>query len=335
MKHSSYTPCVLTGVGIISIPSELITEILYRLPSKSVGRFRCFSKDWLSLLSSPQFIKIHEATLNQGPIIYHVSGSIIPYLIPFHQFKEEEKAVPVEFPLKLPYIKPDFYGSCNGLVLMSMYHNDFVPGMLIISNPTTREYVELPKCEYGSGIMFGGYKVGFFYDAVTDEYKYHRWTSKPDGFVNGFLHWITKGCPNDLPIIVAFCLANEKFSKVLTPNNFGILFKYDCEVVNFDGKLAIFVDGEIWLMKEYGVKESWTKMILHGLDEIPISTYEPNIFNYNKKILVVSDNQMLMYDIEEGKLSKQHIYASQNLRGLQISAVCVESLLSLKSSGTS
>ncbi|XP_071703792.1 F-box/kelch-repeat protein At3g06240-like [Rutidosis leptorrhynchoides] len=357
--------------GIISIPSDIITEILYRLPSKSVGRFRCVSKDWLSLLTSPQFIKIHETTLNQSHIIYQVNSSIIPYLIPFHQFEEEE-ALPVEFHLKLPYFTPVVYGSCNGLVLMSYHHDDFVPDMLVISNPTTREYVELPKCDYGSGIMFGWYRIGFFYDAESNDYKVaticrvhrssnihticiyvdvyslgtntwtrvtdypykHRWTSKPGGLVNGFLHWIIKGF-NDLPILVAFCLANEKSSEVSLPNDLDILFKYHVsELVNFDGKLAIFVEGEIWLMKEYGVKESWTKITLHGLDETPISINELRIFNYNEKILLVGDNQMLMYDIEEGKLCK-HMYASRNIGDLKVRAMCVESLVSLKSSGTS
>ncbi|XP_071705118.1 F-box/kelch-repeat protein At3g06240-like [Rutidosis leptorrhynchoides] len=158
-----------------------------------------------------------------------------------------EETIPVEFHIKLAFFKPIVYGSYNGLVLMmSIYHHGFVPDMLVISNPTTREYVELPKCDYGSGIMFRRYKIGFNYDVVTDDYKavaiccvvcsynvystctyvdvyslrtntwkrvtdypykHHRWTNKPDGLVNGFLHWVTQG-PNDLLVIVAFCLAN-------------------------------------------------------------------------------------------------------------------------------
>ncbi|XP_071705116.1 F-box/kelch-repeat protein At3g06240-like [Rutidosis leptorrhynchoides] len=176
--------------------------------------------------------------------------------------------------------------------------------------------------------------IGFFYDAVTDDYKVAIICSIPShdcvyvDIYSGF---------NDLPIIVAFCLANEKFSEVSLPNDLDILIKCSvCELVNFDGKLAIYVDREIWLMKEYGVKESWTKIILHGLDGNLISLNKPRIFNYNEKILVVSDNQMLMYDIEEVKLCK-HICASQNLRNLQIRGqlMFVESLMSLKSIGAS
>ncbi|XP_071713538.1 F-box/kelch-repeat protein At3g06240-like [Rutidosis leptorrhynchoides] len=204
------------------------------------------------------------------------------------------EAVPVEFRTKWPYFRPVYHGSWNAFVLMSLYCQDYVHRMLVILNPTTREYVELPKCDYGSGIMHSRYNIGFFYDAETDDYKvatifrvhrssnihtsciyvdvyslrtntwtrvtdypykHHEWTSKPDCFVNGFLHWIIKG-PNDLPIIVAFCLENEKFSEVLLPNDVGILSKSEFKLYTFDGKLSIFSRAEIWLMKEYGVKES-------------------------------------------------------------------------------
>ncbi|KAH0730598.1 hypothetical protein KY285_001506 [Solanum tuberosum] len=41
------------------LPEELIIEILYRLPVKSIGRCRCLSKHWRNFLSGPQFIKLH------------------------------------------------------------------------------------------------------------------------------------------------------------------------------------------------------------------------------------------------------------------------------------
>ncbi|CAF2100201.1 unnamed protein product [Brassica napus] len=40
-----------------SLPSDLTSEILFRLPAKSVGRFRCVSKLWLSITTDPCFIK--------------------------------------------------------------------------------------------------------------------------------------------------------------------------------------------------------------------------------------------------------------------------------------
>ncbi|CAI9117927.1 OLC1v1019419C1 [Oldenlandia corymbosa var. corymbosa] len=41
----------------INLPDELIIEILTWLPAKTLLRFRCVSKSWRALISTPKFIK--------------------------------------------------------------------------------------------------------------------------------------------------------------------------------------------------------------------------------------------------------------------------------------
>ncbi|XP_020866668.1 F-box protein At1g31080-like isoform X2 [Arabidopsis lyrata subsp. lyrata] len=46
------------GENSDSIPIDLILEILSRLPSKSIARFRCLSKLWGSMLRQPYFTEL-------------------------------------------------------------------------------------------------------------------------------------------------------------------------------------------------------------------------------------------------------------------------------------
>ncbi|XP_071703193.1 F-box/kelch-repeat protein At3g06240-like [Rutidosis leptorrhynchoides] len=366
----------MSSKGIISsIPSELITEILYRLPSKSVGRFRCVSKEWLSLLSSPQFIKTHQNTLNQNYVFFCRSRTDL-YFIPFlhhEEAKEEEEeyVVPTKFHLQVPGLNLFICSSCNGLILLSAFRRGSGHDTLVVSNPTTREFVELPVCDFQGHQIVSCIMRELGYDSLTDDYKvvtinqflnrnaadrimsvhvyslrrntwtrvidypdkYHSYFITSEAFVNGSFHWVAKKVPDQINVIVAFSLADENFSEVPSPtlvNDVDIFYKA-CRLAVVDEKPAIYSmsEGEVWLMNEYGVKGSWTKIKLNGLKDIHM-IYLPFVFYVNGKLLLVYDKEMLIYDVEDGRLSKRvDISGNTNLRGYtHFSCVCVESLVS-------
>ncbi|XP_019100245.1 PREDICTED: F-box/kelch-repeat protein At3g06240-like [Camelina sativa] len=51
------------------LPLDIITEIILRLPAKSIGRFRCVSKLFYSLSSDQGFVKSHLERTNHRKII--------------------------------------------------------------------------------------------------------------------------------------------------------------------------------------------------------------------------------------------------------------------------
>nr|XP_043607812.1 F-box/kelch-repeat protein At3g06240-like [Erigeron canadensis] len=156
--------------SIRSIPTEMITEILYRLPAKSVGRFRCVSKGWLSLLTEPAFITTHYSkTLNHNHLVFQSCKNRSLYSLSFG-YHQDKLSNPTKIRLKPPNT---FYGCCNGLVLVSVFNREFGHNLVLI-NPTTKESLDLPACTLEgilNKMMVIHVMYGFGYDSVTDDYK--------------------------------------------------------------------------------------------------------------------------------------------------------------------
>ncbi|GKA26998.1 F-box associated domain containing protein [Tanacetum coccineum] len=314
------------------IPQDIIIDILCGLPAKTLGRFRCVSKEWLSLLSEPHFIKTHQKTLNRNHLLF-ISSDCLFYSLPF----DNQSAVAK--PLLDKHYDIMYGCSCNGLVLASG-RNLRLLHTFIVFNPTTNDYVEFPMFRHDWLYNPGNYFLtGFGYDSVTDDYKvvcisyfhcprlippdkmfvhvyslrsntWRKLRNSPydhsDGkrvlgvFVNGFLHWIVNR--HSEPVIAAFSLADEKFSELPSPdfyNDVGILSDIDCRLFEVNEKLAIFhgLKGVLWLMNKHGVKESWTKIVLNGFSEkIVLNGFsEIPMSIFYQEVSLFGDNGKLMF----------------------------------------
>ncbi|XP_071687774.1 F-box protein CPR1-like [Rutidosis leptorrhynchoides] len=288
-----------------TLPPEMITNILCRLPAKLVSHFRCVSKDWLSQLSSHKFIKNHENTLNQKHILLNSLGELSLFSIPI----DYQEKIPTNLCFRLWTVH--FHGCCNGLVSgsASFCDEDFILKHYIC-NPTTKEVVGLPESghEVIDGVSKGQIVCGFDYVSLTDDYKVvmisdehkdnlsdanvtmcvhvyslrantwkgiidtpgnHTYGVGPGAFINGFLHWLEINENMYLGNITTFSLSDEKFNKMLLPK-VDFVYGRDCKLVGIGGKLGLFLEpkGEVWLMNEYGVNGSWTKILLQGFNTI-------------------------------------------------------------------
>lgn len=151
-----------------TVPLELIREILLRLPVKSVLRFKCVCKSWLSIISDSQFGISH----------YDLAASLSHrVLLRSNDFSVESIDVEdfgaVHFPLPSPspphadlgyfHDKHGFVGSCRGLVLLCYEKtND-----LILWNPSIGVHKRFPNFKYD---LRDGHLYGFVYDALSDDY---------------------------------------------------------------------------------------------------------------------------------------------------------------------
>ncbi|KAL2530258.1 F-box/kelch-repeat protein [Forsythia ovata] len=286
------------SIPLPNLSQEIITEILLRLPVKSLVKFRCVSKSWLSLISSTQFAKNHlkiSSQKNKGehdnlvfgylrdPLVILRSFNLDSFM---HDIRSLDAAKVNGF--VMDSISLLMVGSCNGLICVRDNIHE-----IFLWNPSIRKSKELP--DSGSP-YFLSLTYGFGFDDINDDYKVvetcgarykyeysaevkiyslrknswrqiERWpgfyvSDATSVFASGAFHWTT--IYNDCWHITSLNLATEMYDEVPLPDNeinmltalwLGVLRGCLCLVCNFS------THSDVWIMKEYGTRESWTKLI--------------------------------------------------------------------------
>ncbi|XP_058211472.1 F-box protein CPR1-like [Rhododendron vialii] len=127
-----------------------------------------------------------------------------------------------------------------------------------------------------------------------------RWSQ---AFLNGVVHWVYESFCECVPpnLIMSFDMASESFSVLMLPTTLAeepwtpILYS----VKLFGESLALFCDGQsydntccIWVMKEYGVAESWTKLFTFKILGMPHKIFG---FRKNGEVLQASKTSLASY----------------------------------------
>ncbi|XP_076891823.1 F-box/kelch-repeat protein At3g23880-like [Bidens hawaiensis] len=299
--------------SVLMLFTEIIVQILLKLPVDSLLRCKSVCKSWYSLISDPHFVKSHLAisttNINRHRLIYSTnskgySRSIrTPKIIKFKtcslrdvMYGNSINALELDYPSEHPFRNVWVGGSCNGLLCMNVGN-----GVLFIWNPSTRNSYRLPPS--GCDKMQIGYVVyGFGYQQSTDDYKVvelscyetdsikhetlfkiyslksgnwkkvgvypHRYSFFGSGnYCNGVLHWAAMkdfASSSYTWFILSLDLATETFGEVLQPVYdegdkelaLGSLKEWLCVLCNYRG-----IRTDVWVMKVYGVADSWTKLV--------------------------------------------------------------------------
>ncbi|CAL5187297.1 unnamed protein product [Lathyrus oleraceus] len=129
------------------------------------------------------------------------------------------------------------------------------------------------------------------------------------------------------PFIVSLDLAKESFQKIFLPDherrdgcNITLLVWKDC--------LGLISDHDVWVMKTYGVQESWIKLFSVSYLE------DPEMSSILTKALYIFEDDKLLLELQEEKRRRKLIvYNPKNgsfkvTKFVRLPEVCVESLLS-------
>ncbi|KAD4384141.1 hypothetical protein E3N88_24309 [Mikania micrantha] len=321
---------------------EIIAEILSRLPVESLLRCRSVCKSWYSLISDPHFVKSHLTRNTHHRLIYSTVPKINLKICSLYDalYHNSVNALELDYPLKHPRKSVWIVGSCNGLVCIAIEEDT-----LFIWNPSTRKSNRLPNCgsksQPGCYVLYG-----FGYQDSTDDYKvveiscifkdrakydtlvkihslkngnWKKIGAFPHGiplddsgkFSNGALHWAaSKDFGSSYSwMIVSLDLANESYCEVLQPAydegdkdlTLGAIGESLCVLCNYRG-----IRADLWVMKVYGVKDSWTRLVSipyltdPGRDQFSV----PFCISNDGKMLLQFGSRLIVYDFKNSFFSQ-------------------------------
>lgn len=159
------------------IPIDLVMEILSRLPAKYVGRCRCVSKLWATILCRKDFTELFlKKSFARPQLLFACLKDNGLFLFSSHQpqtHNEISAAIDTSYLTHVP-MTYQVCGMINGLIClkgMRIFKGSKKPTLaLVLCNPTTGESLTLPKMKMKRREIFE-VKSYFGYDPSEKQFK--------------------------------------------------------------------------------------------------------------------------------------------------------------------
>ncbi|XP_050375362.1 F-box protein At5g07610-like [Argentina anserina] len=145
-SHTPEPPRLSSPAETIANHDDLLSQILLRLEAKSLIRYQCVSKHWLSLISSPKFRERHTLRNPSPPLSAFFFLSTAKRLT-FVSLSGGSTSCPLDSVPELAGVK--ILQSCNGLLLCCSGGGERSRRGFYVVNPTTSQFSKLPSPPYG------------------------------------------------------------------------------------------------------------------------------------------------------------------------------------------
>ena len=179
-KFNFLTPAI--DPNTVDLPEDLVfSEILTRLPVKSLTQLKSVSKRWKSIISSPQFIKSYVERTNSNPFVpsncVFIKSGYCFYILNYAAYERcpddnrgEKGLIPVRnFSYSDNCINTFLIGSFNGLVCFGrVYSHASVDYYFNVYNPIMGQYHQVldPLGNFGGKLIYG-----FGFVSSMDDYR--------------------------------------------------------------------------------------------------------------------------------------------------------------------
>ncbi|PIA42042.1 hypothetical protein AQUCO_02100112v1 [Aquilegia coerulea] len=310
---------------LINIPHDILFNIFSRIPIKSLVQLRCVSKSWLHFITDSFVFNRHLSYSKNLKIILKDFQHF--YSLDCESF---DKVIEVDTGMS----KSDndkhnvvVWGSGVGGIIVSFLGR--FRKKIFLWNPCNGEHIEIHNLNMRSiSYMFSAYfdpadknywllavyhdnnvvdlsSSVFVYSVASNTWREiksipYSLPKRHGVLVNGSLHWVAahrSRISTMYDLVIAFQIGCEEFREVPLPN----CQNPNCfiDVTELGGELCLVCNYgicvEAWLMKDYGVKESWTKLFnikhptgLHFRSLIPLC------FTKDGVLLLQMDNTSLV-----------------------------------------
>ncbi|XP_026440551.1 F-box protein CPR1-like [Papaver somniferum] len=295
---------------MVNIPQDIILDILVRLPVKPIGRFRCVSKAWFKLLKGGEFVKMHHKNSNEMN-----KFNIKHYIINEFLIIGFDPSISTCTDLASVNCSTSSWGWAHDPDIVVIWNSCTNEYKKLPLSPSEESINKLsPTEQLGLQVQYGfiyDYKMEDFKVLSLGVYnnrplcEIHVYTSRSNSWrrledipydlhnhcglpyvarepVNGAIHWkaFPEATGRETEVILSLYMEKELFEVIQMPNLCGGMFRTDICVLNESlcliASIPMLSRVELWELKDYGVKDSWTKLfnIGHVIGLTPLRSFE-------------------------------------------------------------
>ncbi|XP_050229399.1 F-box protein CPR1-like [Mercurialis annua] len=331
-------------------PPQVIVKILKRCQVPTILRCRCVSKQWRAMIDEPDFIKQHidypsgantnfslyikeswlckpnlsyrQMMLHHGFLVGSCNGLVCLLqrtysAVIINPSTQEQMFISGTLPIFFfeqddEVFKCDYYGEMTGYGFgYDNVTNDYKIVGIVETSAIVRLVIYLVKKRETKV-----FEIPYLIDNKTYYYNYFMGVH-----TGGALHWVV--CRFDdstrkKRVILAYDVGTDELRELPQPDysasdcyiNISLLGTWLCLCANYGNQ---GLDFDVWVMKEYGVKESWTKLF-----SIPFATFmnlgiremRPLGYSENGSQILLelyvsySKIRLVWYDIEEKRVGE-------------------------------